>query len=746
MVSTMTTRNVGRRTAATRGGGTSEQDGREGERSGDQVGTMVLTVERNHGEHLIRRFAERGNKIDPRDVKIVSLKQQIQELEFPQLEQDSPAEEAETESNVWDDGSEDVNPFGGGNPGFYDDHYDNPLLTKETESEPIIWDIWDEEEEYPFVNKYPSFQEELIVLVEEESCPVYDTDNEQEESMPVYDTDIEDVIEEEEGFVRKGGFGREEDNIEDVVVVANDLCSSMIQTILSVDFEEDINTKSHELMSFGKSIIIKLDTAYGSRVIRRIRNWSNALSYEVQALIRHIFLAGYGITAGSPAEEAKEVETESNVWDDGLEDVNPFGGGNPRRTYRVSGRGIMSYETDNEEEESMPVYDTDIKDVIEEEEGFVRKGGFGGEEDNIEDVVVMANDLCSSMIQTILSVDFEEDINTKSDELMSFETVLLSRHIAKDCRMRPMIVNPLNARNPTAARGACYECGGTDHYKEAYLRHESFDVIVGMDWLSRLKAEIVFHEKVVRIPLPNSEILRVLGEKPEEKELIETLAWAHERTPLANLIRWREKPVALSDMPQDSPTEEESMPVYDTDIKDVIEEEEGFARKGRFGGEEDNVEDVIDSSFPINSSGRGRQGGGSGGQGSGRGSQGGGRGGQGSGRGRQGGGRDDQESDQGSQGSSQGNGANGGGGGVPEFATLIAQQLQNPLPTIVAQVGNHVNNQGNNKNQDDDVVNDNNQGNVRTMNNDRGGCSYKEFMACNPKHYDEKGGAIVYTR
>ncbi|GJR84330.1 hypothetical protein Tco_0155115 [Tanacetum coccineum] len=41
--------------------------------------------------------------------------------------------------------------------------------------------------------------------------------------MPVYDTDIEDVIEEEKRFVGKGGFGREEDNIEDVVVVANDL-------------------------------------------------------------------------------------------------------------------------------------------------------------------------------------------------------------------------------------------------------------------------------------------------------------------------------------------------------------------------------------------------------------------------------------------------------------------------------------------------------------------------------------------
>ncbi|GKD47159.1 hypothetical protein Tco_1271804, partial [Tanacetum coccineum] len=45
----------------------------------------------------------------------------------------------------------------------------------------------------------------------------------------------------------------------------------------------------------------------------------------------------------------------------------------------------------------------------------------------------------------------------------------------------------------------------------------SFDVIVGMDWLSKHKAEIICHEKVVRIPLRNGEILRVIGEKPEEK-------------------------------------------------------------------------------------------------------------------------------------------------------------------------------------------------------------------------------------
>ena len=30
------------------------------------------------------------------------------------------------------------------------------------------------------------------------------------------------------------------------------------------------------------------------------------------------------------------------------------------------------------------------------------------------------------------------------------------------------------------------------------------------------------------------------------QELIETLVWAHQRTPIANLVGWRDKPVALS--------------------------------------------------------------------------------------------------------------------------------------------------------------------------------------------------------
>ncbi|GKE79647.1 putative reverse transcriptase domain-containing protein [Tanacetum coccineum] len=44
------------------------------------------------------------------------------------------------------------------------------------------------------------------------------------------------------------------------------------------------------------------------------------------------------------------------------------------------------------------------------------------------------------------------------------------------------------------------------------LGHGSFDVIVGVDSLSKNKAEIVCHEKVVRIPLEGGEVLRVQGE------------------------------------------------------------------------------------------------------------------------------------------------------------------------------------------------------------------------------------------
>nr|GEV27149.1 reverse transcriptase domain-containing protein [Tanacetum cinerariifolium] len=55
--------------------------------------------------------------------------------------------------------------------------------------------------------------------------------------------------------------------------------------------------------------------------------------------------------------------------------------------------------------------------------------------------------------------------------------------------------------------------------------------------------------------------------------------------------------------------------------------------------------------------------------------------------------------------------------------------------------------QGNGRNQNGDGINENIRGDVRNVieNNDRRGCTYQELLACNPKEYDGKGGAIVYT-
>nr|GEW05777.1 hypothetical protein [Tanacetum cinerariifolium] len=59
-----------------------------------------------------------------------------------------------------------------------------------------------------------------------------------------------------------------------------------------------------------------------------------------------------------------------------------------------------------------------------------------------------------------------------------------------------------------------------------------------------------------------------------------------------------------------------------------------------------------------------------------------------------------------------------------------------------------VGNQGNVRNQDGNVVNENVQENVRNVlvNGNQEGYSYKEFLACNSKEYDAKRGAIVLTR
>nr|GFA76121.1 reverse transcriptase domain-containing protein [Tanacetum cinerariifolium] len=89
-------------------------------------------------------------------------------------------------------------------------------------------------------------------------------------------------------------------------------------------------------------------------------------------------------------------------------------------------------------------------------------------------------------------------------------------------------------------------------------------------------------------------------------------------------------------------------------------------------------------------------------------------------------------------------GVNGGVRGAPDFSAIIAQQLHNLLSAILAQVGN----QENVGSQNGNVVNENVQENVRNVlvNSNWVDCSCKEFLACNPKEYDGKGGAVVLTR
>nr|GEW83004.1 reverse transcriptase domain-containing protein [Tanacetum cinerariifolium] len=72
-------------------------------------------------------------------------------------------------------------------------------------------------------------------------------------------------------------------------------------------------------------------------------------------------------------------------------------------------------------------------------------------------------------------------------------------------------------------------------------------------------------------------------------------------------------------------------------------------------------------------------------------------------------------------------GVNKGVGGALDFSKIIVQQLKNLLPAILTQ---------------------NIQENVRNVlvNNNWIGCSYKESLACNPKEYNGKGGAVILTR
>ncbi|GJS75973.1 reverse transcriptase domain-containing protein [Tanacetum coccineum] len=116
-------------------------------------------------------------------------------------------------------------------------------------------------------------------------------------------------------------------------------------------------------------------------------------------------------------------------------------------------------------------------------------------------------------------------------------------HLAKDCRVVPRNVNPVNAKNQAAARGACFEHGGTDRYKSACPRlscaqwpgvnhtNQALAIDGGQGRRNNsnqacrrafmLGAEEARQDPnimtVVRIPLLYGKVLRVLGERPKEQ-------------------------------------------------------------------------------------------------------------------------------------------------------------------------------------------------------------------------------------
>ncbi|GJZ32432.1 hypothetical protein Tco_0577868, partial [Tanacetum coccineum] len=54
---------------------------------------------------------------------------------------------------------------------------------------------------------------------------------------------------------------------------------------------------------------------------------------------------------------------------------------------------------------------------------------------------------------------------SKKENIRDDNKISKTGHFARDCRAGPRMVTSVSARNPTTAQGACFECGGIDHYK-----------------------------------------------------------------------------------------------------------------------------------------------------------------------------------------------------------------------------------------------------------------------------------------
>ncbi|GJT20613.1 hypothetical protein Tco_0890550 [Tanacetum coccineum] len=119
------------------------------------------------------------------------------------------------------------------------------------------------------------------------------------------------------------------------------------------------------------------------------------------------------------------------------------------------------------------------------------------------------------------------------------------------------------------ARGRAFMLGAEEALQD-------LNIVTGMDWLSNYKAKIICHEKVVRIPLPDGKVLRVLGERPEEKLRLLMSAKANERKQ-EEIIVVRDFPeVFLDDLSGLPPIREIELEELSVQLKEL--QDKGFIR------------------------------------------------------------------------------------------------------------------------------------------------------------------------
>ncbi|GJT38111.1 hypothetical protein Tco_0937976 [Tanacetum coccineum] len=265
------------------------------------------------------------------------------------------------------------------------------------------------------------------------------------------------------------------------------------------------------------------------------------------------------------------------------------------------------FDDDQFEEESMPVYDTDIEDVIEEEEGFVGKGGFGV--DFSKTIDSNPHELIWSQKGNLVDVSIligkkyqEGYLKAKPmDDKLGFKTIKVRGRviIKKGNLMQGIQIWMLQVQGTSEANSrTSFQVGENDAIMpSSYVVFRGFVVFVVSYWYQEPKF-------LIKIPLRRTRNINDVYERimaTMEERLDQFVdQFVNRMNDMMNLGRCRDRyygvagddyegALVFDDNIEEAPVfdddqfEEESMPVYDTDIEDVIEEEEGFVGKGGFG-------------------------------------------------------------------------------------------------------------------------------------------------------------------